>query len=92
MLFNNTEYKDRNFIVDDSDKELFIKMKSIVDCGFPEAVDPMLLELYKQCWQKKRKIRYREIGESTIFIDFPKMNPILRLFGEILWRLRRKNE
>ena len=91
MSLHNTDipYKERNFIVDDSDKELFIKMKSIVDCGFPEAVDPMLLELYKICWTKKRKIAYKEIGESTIYIHFPKINPIVRFFGEILWRFKR---
>ena len=90
MSLHYTEYKDRNFVVDDSDKELFIMMKSIVDSGFPDAVEPMLLELYKQCWLKKRKIRYREYGTGTIYIDFPKMNPILRLFGEIALRFTRK--
>ena len=86
----NIPYSERNFIVDDSDKELFIMMKSIVDAGFPEAVDPMLLELYKQCWLKKRKIRYKEVGDSTVYIDFPKMNPLLRLFGAIALRFTSK--
>ena len=89
MSENNTQYKDRDFIIDDSDHDLFIKMKSIVDCGFPEAVDPMLLELYKTCWNKKRKIRYREYGDSTIYIDFPKINLLLRFIGSILLRFTR---
>ena len=77
-------YKDRIFIIDDSDKELYIKMKSIVDAGFPEAVSPMLLEFYKLCWQKKKRIEYKEVGPATIYVHFPKMNPISRFIGRIL--------
>ena len=86
MSFLNTSlpYKDRNFIVDDSDKELFIMMKSIIDSGFPEATQPMMLELYKLCWQKKKRIEYKEIGPSTIFIHFPRMNIFSRIIGRIL--------
>ena len=92
MTIHYTEvpYSERNFVVDDTDKELFIMMKSIVDAGFPEAADPMLVALYKQCWLKKRKIRYRERGEGTVYIDFPKMNPLLRLIGGILLVFTRK--
>ena len=75
--------------VDDSDKELFILMKSIVDADFPPATEPMLLALYKRCWEEKRKIRYRETKNGSIIIDFPKMNPLLRLFGEIALRFTR---
>ena len=77
-------YKDRIFIIDDTDKELYIKMKSIVDTNFPEATSPMLLELYKLCWAKRKRIEYREVGPATIFIHFPKMNIISRFIGRIL--------
>ena len=77
-------YKDRIFIIDDKDKELYIKMKSIVDCGFPEATEPMLLELYKECWKKHKRIEYKEVGPATIYIHFPKMNIISRFIGRIL--------
>ena len=77
-------YKDRNFIIDPSDKELFVKMKSIVDSGFPEAVSPMLLDLYKLCWEKHKRIEYKEVGYNTIYIHFPRLNPIMRFIGGIL--------
>ena len=96
MLKNNTSshipYRDCNFIIDDSDKELYIKMKSIVDCGFPEAIDPMMLELYKILWSKKRKLAYDEIGESTIYIHFPKINPLVRLLGTLLMPFTTKDD
>ena len=89
MFNKNTQYRERNFLIDDSDKELFIMMKSIVDSGFPPALEPMLISLYKKCWEKKKKIAYREIGQNTIFITFPPINPIMRFFGGILLRFTR---
>ena len=85
-------YKDCNFIIDDSDNELFIMMKSIVDVGFPEAVDPMMLELYKVLWAKKRRLAYEEVGDATIYIHFPKINPLVRIFGTLLMPFTSKDE
>ena len=85
-------YRDRDFIIDDSDKELFIKMKSIVDCGFPEAIDPMLLELYKLVWQKRRKLAYKETSNGSIYIHFPKINPLVRLLGTLLMPFTTKDD
>ena len=86
MSLNDTSipYKDRNFVIDPSDRELFIMMKSVVDAGFPDACTPMLLKLYKACWQKHKRIEYKEIGPNTIYIHFPKMNIISRFIGRIL--------
>ena len=89
MSDNYTQYKDRTFLIDDSDKELFIMMKSIVDNNFPPATDRMLLDLYKVCWEKKKKIAYREIGPNTIYINFPKIHPLMRFFGGILLYINR---
>lgn len=80
MSIQNT----RTFLIDDSDKELFIMMKSIVDTQF--ATDEMMLELYKKCWEKKKKISYRDISPNTVYITFPKIHPIMRFFGGILLR------
>jgi hypothetical protein len=85
-------YEDRNFIVDDSDKELFVMMKSIVDTGFPEAVDPMMLELYKVLWSKKRKLAYEELENGSIYIHFPKINPLVRLLGTLLMPFTSKED
>lgn len=94
MSENNTSipYEDRNFIVDDSDKELFVMMKSIVDTGFPEAVDPMMLELYKVLWSKKRKLAYEELENGSIYIHFPKINPLVRLIGTLLMPFTSKDD
>ena len=85
MAFLNTT--DRTFLIDDSDKELFIMMKSICDTEF--ATDEMMLDLYKKCWEKKKKISYHDISENTVYIHFPRINPIMRFFGGILLRLCR---
>lgn len=85
-------YQDRNFIIDDSDNDLFVRMKSIVDSGFPPAAEPMLLELYKILWQKKRKLAYKETDNGSIFIHFPKINPIIRLFGTLLMSFTSKDD
>ena len=58
-------------------------MKSICDSNF--ATDQMLLELYKKCWEKKKKISYRQTN-NTIHIEFKKIHPIIRFFGGILLR------
>ena len=85
MSFLNTTDSERTFLIDDSDKELFVMMKSICDTDF--ATDEMMLELYKKCWEKKKKISYRNISESTVYIKFTKINPVIRFFGGILLRL-----
>lgn len=86
MSIQNT----RTFLIDDSDKELFIMMKSICDADFPaDIIDKMLIELYKKCWEKKKKISYRDLSENTTYIHFPKIHPIMRFFGGILLRFTR---
>src|ERR1044072_7424663 len=73
---------DINFVIDSSDKELFIMMKSLVDTNFPQEMqERMNVEL----WKKKRRYKAEQRG-NTIFISFPKINIFIRLIGSILMR------
>ena len=81
-MSNKTTIPDINFVIDSSDKELFIMMKSLVDSDFPQEMwDRMNLEL----WKKKRRYRAQAIG-STVYIEFPKINIFIRILGTLLMR------
>ena len=81
-MSNKTTIPDINFVIDSSDKELFIMMKSLVDSDFPQEMwDRMNLEL----WKKKRRYRAQQLG-NTIYIEFPKINIFIRILGTLLMR------
>jgi hypothetical protein len=81
MTTKNT-IPDINFVIDPSDKELFIMMKSLVDTNFPQEMqDRMNVEL----WKKKRRYKAQQIG-NTVYISFPSINIFVRLIGSILMR------
>ena len=81
MTTKNT-IPDINFVIDSSDKELFIMMKSLVDTNFPQEMqERMNVEL----WKKKRRYKAQQIG-NTVYIEFPKINIFIRLIGSILMR------
>ena len=80
------------FVIESKDKELFTRMKQIVDLGFPPAAEPMLLELYRVLWEKKRKLAYKEQEGGPIYISFPRINPIVRIIGTILMLFTSKDD
>ena len=76
---------DTNIVIDSSDKELFIMMKSLVDSDYPQE---MWDQMNQELWHKKRRYQADLIG-NTIYIKFPKINLLVRLIGSILMRFSR---
>lgn len=73
--YKNTS-TERNFIIEDKDKMLFTLMKVIVDADFPPLDDIRCIAMMAELHRRKRKYAYKELKDGTIYIHFPRINPI----------------
>jgi len=52
-------------------------MKVIADANFPSLDDPRCLALRVELYRRKRRYAYKELKDGSIYIYFPKVNPIM---------------
>jgi len=84
--YKNTS-TERNFIIEDKDKMLFTLMKKICDSDFPHPDDPLCLQLNEELYKRKRRYRFKELGDGTIYISFPRINPFMYIWLHIRFYL-----
>jgi len=58
-------------------------MKVIADANFPPLDDPRCLALRVELYRRKRRYNYKELKDGTIYIYFPKVNPITWVYQHI---------
>ena len=62
-------------------------MKVIVDAGFPPLDDVRCLALRMELYKRKKKYGYRELKDGTVYIYFPRVNPISWIWQHIRYYL-----
>jgi hypothetical protein len=58
-------------------------MKVIADAGWPPLDDPRCLALRVELYKKKRRYNYKELNDGSIYIYFPRVNPISWIWQHI---------
>jgi hypothetical protein len=58
-------------------------MKVIVDAGFPPLDDPRCVALRVELYRRKKRYGYKELKDGTVYIYFPKVNPISWVYQHI---------
>jgi len=70
-------------------------MKIICDAGFPPLDDVRCLALRVELYRQKKKYGYKELKDGSIYIYFPKVNPISWVIQHIkyyIWTRNRKEK
>jgi len=70
-------------------------MKVIADANFPPLDDPRCLALRVELYRRKRRYNYKELKDGSIYIYFPKVNPIMWVAHHIkyyMWTKYRKEK
>ena len=70
-------------------------MKVIVDAGFPPLDDPRCIALRVELYKRKKRYGYKEYKDGTIYIYFPRVNPITWVIQHIkyyMWTKHRKEK
>jgi len=70
-------------------------MKIIADANFPPMDDPRCIALRMELYKYKRRYNYRELKDGSIYIYFPRINPITWIYQHIkyyIWTRYHKNE
>ena len=68
-------------------------MKVIADANFPPLDDPRCLALRVELYRRRRRYNYKELKDGSIYIYFPKVNPIMWVAHHIkyyMWTKYRK--
>ena len=92
MSTTNTPYTERNFIIEDKIKTLFTLMKVIVDAGFPPLDDIRCLAMRTELYKHHRRYAYKELKDGSIYIHFPRINPVTWVIQHIIFYLFKREE